>query len=98
MVSINNLNYYFRSGLDPCLIYATLHSVLDQVAARGDANVPHYARHISTHNDVALSDVNGYVYLHEVLAEGAECGMLHSVLHASATMYSNGSLSEPMMM
>ncbi|TRY71536.1 hypothetical protein TCAL_12498, partial [Tigriopus californicus] len=84
-----------RNGLDSCLVYAKLHTMLDQIQARGEVNIPCYSRHLSSVNDVALSSVDQFIYVHDVLAEAVEYGQLHSILQANASMNSNGSLSMP---
>jgi 7-keto-8-aminopelargonate synthetase-like enzyme len=86
---------FFRVGLDSCLLYATLESMLAQICFRGDVNIASYSRHLSTVHGLTLTSADLYVYLHDLLAEAADCGHLHSVLQSDATMNSNGSLSIP---
>ena len=85
----------FRCNLDSCLVYASLETVLAQLCATGDVNIPSYSRHCAAKHGLALSGVDPYVFIHDVLATAADRGQLHSILQADAKISSNGSLSIP---
>ena len=80
-------------GLDPCLLYCTLESLLGQISSRGDLNVASLQRHHAAVSGVALASADAYVYAHDVMAAAAEYGQLHSVLQPGDAVH--GSMSMP---
>ncbi len=92
--------HFHRVGLDSCLVYMTLETMLAQICYRGDTNIASYSRHLSACHGLALSTADLYVYLHDLLAEAVEAGALHSVLQsvgrgAASIEFMNGSLELP---
>lgn len=84
-----------RSGLDPCILYATLETMLSELRCRGELNVSHYSKHLSAESDLALSSADQYVYVHDTLAAAIECGHLHGVIQAkNGTLNHNGTTGD----
>lgn len=81
--------------LDACLVYAIVETMLAQLLATGDVNIVSFARHVASRHGLTLSDEQMLIFVHDLLAEGVERGRLHSILHANATISSNGSLHQP---
>ncbi len=79
--------------MDACLVYAILETCLAQLSASGDVNIPSYSRHVASRQQLALSSVEQYVYVHDALAHAAEAGMLHSIGHFDDAV--NGSMAVP---
>ena len=57
-----------RSGLDPCLLFATFETMLSQLRSTGEINISSFAKHLSSKHDLALSSVDQYIYLHDTVA------------------------------
>ena len=63
------------SGTDASLFYVSLDAVLGQIRATGDANLAHYSRTVASTNGLALSSVDMYAGLHDMLAVAIQTGV-----------------------
>jgi hypothetical protein len=76
-------------------MYAILESMLGQICIRGDVNIASYSWLLPAVHGLTLTSADLYVYLHDLLAEAANCGHIHSVQQSDATINSKGSLLMP---
>ena len=68
----------FQLGLDPCVFWVCLDTMVRQLRATGDTNLASYSRHLATHHQLQLSScqlyiqVNRYIrhYLYRVFSKG----------------------------
>ncbi|XP_040572850.2 putative receptor-type tyrosine-protein phosphatase mosPTP-1 isoform X2 [Lepeophtheirus salmonis] len=85
-----------RVGMDSCIIFLTLNTLLCQIRSRGEVNVPSYSRHISGIHDLALSSVESYIYIHDTLSVAIECGLLAGIMSVSSSSSSTGTSASTM--
>jgi len=90
-LAAGKLLLHSRSGVDPCLLFATFETMLSQLRASGEINISSYSKHLSSRHDLALSSVDQYIYAHDTLAAAIECGHLHGVIQLrNGTLTHNG--------
>ena len=67
-IILTHATSHSRSGLDPCLLFATFETMLSQLRSTGEINISSFAKHLSSKHDLALSSVDQYIYLHDTVA------------------------------
>ena len=48
-------------GLDPCVFWVCLDTMVRQLRATGDTNLASYSRHLATHHQLQLSSCQLYI-------------------------------------
>lgn len=56
-MALKLIMYFFRNGLDSCLLFATFETMLEQLACRKEVNVSNYSKHVAKTHDLALNSV-----------------------------------------
>ena len=57
----------FQLGLDPCVFWVCLDTMVRQLRATGDTNLASYSRHLATHHQLQLSSCQLYIQVNRYI-------------------------------
>ena len=56
-------------GLDPCVFWLCLDTMVRQLRATGDTNLASYSRHLATHHQLQLSSCQLYIQVNRYIRQ-----------------------------
>ena len=69
----------FRSGVDPCLLFATFETMLSQLRSSGEINISSYSKHLSSRHDLG-THLDNYFNFHVCLSIRPSVPSVSSIL------------------